>query len=90
MKNLIIQPNIKYYFSLKSNKLFLKSNNYIIFLYLPSYYFYKLHNKDLDFIFINKFLFMTFFKQLILFSKIINKIYFLKLRMRGLVIEYVK
>ena len=84
MKISVVYPNIKFYFSKKLNRLFLKNNSFVMFLYLPSYFFFFKSAKALNLSFINKFLYKTFFNQLILFSKIHNKIYFFKLRLRGL------
>lgn len=84
MKISVLQPNLKLYFSKKYNKLFLRFNNFVMFLYLPSYYFFNKTANSFNLLFINKYLYKTFLNQLILFSKTPNKIYFFKLRLRGL------
>lgn len=54
------------------------------FLHLPSFYFYKIKQNEVSFIFLNKFYFFSFLKHLsYLYNRMFN-FYFIKMSLRGL------
>jgi len=58
---------------------------YGVFIYkMPSYYFYKLYNNTIRFIFINKFIFTSFIKHFITLYKKLSFLYSVRLRVKGL------
>jgi len=58
---------------------------YGIFIYkMPSYYFYKLYNNTIKFIFINKFIYISFIKHFIMLYKKLSFLYSVRLRVKGL------
>jgi len=81
----IFYKNIKMYLISKKSILFLKSDFGILYIKLPSYYFFTNNKENLiSLIFLNRFFFISFLKH---FFLIYNKsliIYFIKVKIKGL------
>jgi hypothetical protein len=79
-----LNKNIEINFS--SNKSIINVKGlYGIFIYkMPSYYFYKIYNNTIKFIFINKFIYTSFIKHFITLYKKLSFLYSVRLRVKGL------
>jgi len=79
-----LNKNIEIFFN--SNKSIINIRGlYGIFIYkMPSYYFYKLYNNTIKFIFINKFMYTSFIKHFITLYKKLSFLYSVRLRVKGL------
>lgn len=75
----------KILYSPKSSMLFLKNEDNIIYIHMPSLYFYKVCAYSyLSFIFLKRHYFVSFLKHLLNFYKGFVSFFFIKIKMRGL------
>ncbi len=82
--NLLFLKNLKIVFFKKLNLLLLKSKMGLIFLNLPNYYFFFSNENLIKFIFLNKYKFYSFFKQIFFFYSLFFKIFFFRIKLKGL------
>lgn len=75
----------KIYYSYKSSILFLKNEDTVIFINMPSLYFFKVWaGSYIRFIFLKRHFFISFIKHLLNFYNKFISFYFIKIKMRGL------
>lgn len=79
-----VYKNVELFYSSTQNKLFI--NGYIanIGIFMPSYFFFKQEFNYLSFIFLSKFVFGVFKTQFNLVYQKLNRVFFLKFRLKGL------
>jgi hypothetical protein len=74
----------KLFFFKKNNLIILKKKSRFFFLKLPYFYFYKLKNKIISFIFSNYFHYISFFKHVLELYNKLSSFYYLRLKLKGL------
>lgn len=79
-----LNKNINITFDKKNSILKVKGFFGILLYKLPSFYFYKISKNIIYFLFINKFLYLSFIKHFLSLYKRISFIYSVKLRLKGL------
>lgn len=82
--NNIINLDIDFFLKPNIGLFFIKGKFGVIFIYLPKYYFYFITLNKMNFIFLNKWFFSTFLKQFFCFYKIFYKMFFFRIKLKGL------
>jgi hypothetical protein len=72
------------YYSIKLSILFIKGIFGIILIYLPSFYYVKIQENIINFIFLSKFIYKSFISHVFNYYNYVNFVYFIKLKIRGL------
>jgi len=83
-KLFLFTKNINFLYSKKLACFFIFNSLGIYMLYLPSYYFYILLNKNIIFLFLKFFFYQSFLKHLFVISNKLTIFYFFKIRIKGL------
>ena len=79
-----LNKNIQINFNRKNSTVNIKGL-YGLFIYkMPSYYFYKLYNNTINFIFLNKYIYTSFIKHFISIYKKLSFLYSVRLKVKGL------
>jgi hypothetical protein len=81
--NYFLKLDVNFYID-EFNSLLIKGNNGVVYFFLPSFYFLKSNKNNINFCFLNKFYFNIVYKQLFLYLKFFYKVYFLRLKLKGL------
>src|SRR5215216_3794318 len=74
----------KLFFLKNNNLIILKKKSRFFFLKLPYIYFYQLKNKTINFIFLNYFHYISFFKHVVNLYNKLSSFYYLRLKLKGL------
>lgn len=83
-KNYKLDNSLDFYFSERLSCIFIKGQNGLIKVLLPSFYFFKKNNNNFSLLFDNNFFFSSVLSHINTYSKTLCFCYFLKLRLRGL------
>lgn len=83
-KILNLSQKFDIFFSYNKSLLFLKGVLGVITIKLPSFFFYKIDNKKISFLFLRNFFITSFFAQFMLVYKQLFFFNFIKLRIKGL------
>lgn len=84
LKNYTLDKNIDLKFINKYNLFVLKNLIGIIVFYLPSYFFHKVKNNQISFLFLKNFFFKSFISHFFSNYLNINNLYIIRLKIKGL------
>src|SRR5688572_18890462 len=84
LKNYKLNKNIDLIFIKKYNLFVLRNIIGIIVYYLPSYFFHKINNNKISFIFLKNFFFKSFISHFYSNYLNLNNIYIIRLKIKGL------